>query len=172
MKKINFIILVLVFLISIPLKVSAADNKEQNDPDVPNGPVCLYTKSYTETIGSLTNDEQFRYLAEQNSVVTSVTRTVELTSSLTITGGYEGEINFLLKNSKVKFELSGTGTRKTLVTVTWENIPAYETHMLVAGKKIQAVTGKIHILNSDCSVSDSTLSVKGSIIDYHTSYRL
>ena len=173
MKKL-FSYFLVAFIILNPMSIMANDSSDYDDQSDQStrGPVCEYVKSYSETIDDRWEEIQFRHTAEKGSLDSAVTHAVETTSSLQITGGYEGELNFLLANSKVNFELSYTGERTVTTSITWTNIPPNETHELIAGKKMVALTGKITTRQTDCSTSTDTISVEGSVETFHTSYRI
>lgn len=176
MKKLLYIVFSSFFILGVPINsVNAESNDtsavEEIDKSEARGPVCEYSKTYTESVGSLWQDEQFRHIAEENSVVSDVSYSVQLTSSLAIKSGVEGDLNFLLANSSISFELGYTGSRTKTVTLTWKDIPAYETHVLIAGKKMRTVNGTITTRNTDCSIVKDYITVDGSIETYHTSYK-
>ena len=164
MKK-KFAVLLASLLLVSPTNISV----KAEEGIAPTAAVCMYDQWYTETISDEYYDIQFSHLAKKNSVTTDVTRTVNVTSSLAVTGGYEGEVNFLLANSKAKFELSKTGSKETSVSITWKDIPANETHLLTAGKVYVVVTGTKHTLNKDCSKIDKTTKVQGTLYTFHSS---
>lgn len=170
MKKLISIITILLLVFS-PINIMADDSNNDNDVTNYKGPACQYSRSYSETIGNSWEDIQFRHVADSNSVPSSVTYDVTVTSSLALTLGGSGNVNFLLANSSVDFELSYIGSIARTISITWDNIPANETHVLIAGKRMASVNGKITTIFTDCSNRVDNISVKGSTETFHRSYR-
>ena len=164
MKKMLSILLVVLMVSTImPISVIADVSKD--------GPVCLYTETYSEDVSSAWEDEQFRHLAKASNVASHVTRSVTVTSSLSIKGGYQGNVNFILANSKVNFELSRTGTDSTTTTITWDIPGDNNSYYLVAGKMMQRVEGTKTTIYTDCSSSSQTTKLEGSTMTYHETIR-
>lgn len=135
------------------------------------GVKCKYVQNYSESVGSRRKVTQYTHLVGPNSVSSSVSYTVSTTQTLSLKTGVSGNVNFLLANSSVNFEMGSLGSREIEEKVTWESIPAGEKHLLRAGRTFITVTGYKKITDTDCKRRTEKTVVDGSTGSWHDSIK-
>lgn len=110
-------------------------------------------------------------MAYSSPISSKVTHEVTLTSTLSLKAEVSADLNILLAESSVKFEMGHTGSRQSSTSIQW-NVPAYGNYRLVAGKEIAEVKGRVSNMDAYCNLNSRPINVKGSYRTCHQAIRI